>query len=122
MRLENQPQTFPPRQRIRTRREFDAIFVRKQRAFEGPLGMYAAENSLPYCRMGIVMSRRVGTAVRRNRIKRMLRESFRLCQHSLPPGFDLLVVPRPHEPLSLEDYKTLFTALARKVITRGGQT
>jgi ribonuclease P protein component len=120
--VENQPLTFRPKQRIRTRREFDAIFARKQRAFEGPLGMYAAENTLPYCRLGIVMSRRVGTAARRNRIKRMLRESFRLCQHTLPPGFDLLVIPRPHEPLTLDQYKTLFLELARKTIAPGGQT
>lgn len=83
--------------------------------------MYAAENGLGFCRLGIVMSRKVGTAARRNRIKRMLRESFRMCQHGLPAGFDLLVVPKPHEPMALEQYKTLFVELAQKVIRRGSQ-
>ena len=36
----------------------------------------------------------------RNRIRRLIRESFRLLQHDLPRGYDFVVTLRPHEPLA----------------------
>ena len=46
-------------------------------------------------RLGITASRRVGSAVKRNRIKRLVREFFRLNKSSLPPSSDLLFIARP---------------------------
>ena len=65
--------------------------------------------------MGLSVSRRVGTAPRRNRIKRMLRESFRLLQHELPGGYDWIVVVRAHEPLKLTEYQDLLRRLTVKL-------
>ncbi len=45
-------------------------------------------------RVGFAVSKKVGTAVQRNRVKRVLREFFRLHQALLPPGMDLVVVPK----------------------------
>ena len=44
--------------------------------------------------MGLAVTRKLGSAVRRNRIKRVLREFFRLHQHELPPATDVVVVPK----------------------------
>lgn len=48
----------------------------------------------PVRRLGVIASRRVGNAVRRNRAKRLLRELFRLHQEALPPSCDVLLIAR----------------------------
>jgi len=48
----------------------------------------------------------------------MLREAFRLMQHDLPSGYDVLVTVRPHPQLMLADYQRLLSALLQKVHRR----
>lgn len=83
-----------PRQRLRTRAEFDRVFRRGVR-LEGRLFvLIAAPNGTATDRLGLTVNRRVGGAVLRNRVRRLLRESFR----RLPPdgraGFDVVLVAR----------------------------
>jgi len=52
-------------------------------------------NRLERKRLGITTSRRVGTAVKRNRIKRLLREFFRLHKTCLPPSSDIVFIVKP---------------------------
>ena len=72
-------------------------------------------NDLVHPRLGIAIPRRVGAANRRNRIKRLLRESFRLMQHDLPSGDHFVAVVRPHEPLPLAEYQRLLSGLFVKL-------
>ena len=44
----------------------------------------------------MAVTRKIGTAVMRNRVKRVLRECFRLHQALLPPAVDLVIVPKRH--------------------------
>lgn len=97
---------------VRSPREYEAIYAGKTRESRGPLTVYALPNALGHPRLGLSVSRKVGTAVKRNRIRRLIRESFRLMQHDLPCGYDLVVVVRPHEPLMLADYQRLLSAAA----------
>jgi len=46
-------------------------------------------------RVGLSVSRKVGGAVQRNKVKRLLREAFARNEQRLPPGLDLVVVARP---------------------------
>jgi len=93
---------------------FAAVYDAKVKTSRGPLVMYSMPNDLGHLRMGISISRRVGTAPRRNRIKRLLREAFRLHPVGLPRGYDLVIVVRPHEPLALTEYQKLFAQLLEK--------
>ena len=103
--------TFPPSRQLRKGADYEAVFGAKVRESRGPLTVYAKPNDLGHPRMGLSVSRKVGTAVRRNRIRRLLRESFRLLQHDFPRGYDLVVVVRPHEPLMLADYQRLMSGM-----------
>src|SRR4029453_5347448 len=90
--------------------EFAAVYEAKVRESRGPLTVYARTNDLGHPRLGMSGGRKVGTAVRRNRIRRLIRESFRLLQHDLPRGYDWVVVVRPTEPRILAEYQKLLTA------------
>lgn len=103
--------SLPRSHRLSGKPAFDAVFAGRVRESRGPLTVHARPNERAHLRMGLVVSRRVGTAPRRNRIKRLLRESFRLMQHDLPRGYDIAVVVRPHEPLRLPEYQRLLSAL-----------
>jgi ribonuclease P protein component len=91
------------------------VFEARQKQSRGPITLYMRPNELGHLRLGLSVSRTVGTAPRRNRIKRLLREAFRLMQHDLPRGYDLVIVVRPHSPLILAEYQRLLSALAVKL-------
>ncbi|MDR0305703.1 MAG: ribonuclease P protein component [Chitinispirillales bacterium] len=52
-------------------------------------------NDLQHDRLGVIVSRKIGNAVERNRAKRVFRELFRCNIENNPPFFDLLIKPRP---------------------------
>src|ERR671938_349613 len=107
--------TFDKTQRVRSRIEFAHVFEQGIRQARGPLAAVAIPNQLERSRLGLSVPRRVGTAPRRNRIKRLLRESFRLMQHDFPRGYDLIIIVRPHEPMILAEYQRLLSALMVKL-------
>ncbi len=53
------------------------------------------ENGSQSTRVGLTVSRKVGNAVIRNRVKRWLRESIRHCGDTLPSGFDVVIIAHP---------------------------
>ena len=66
-------------------------------------------------RLGLSVSRKIGGAARRSRVKRLLREAFRLNKHRMPAGIDLVAYPRPGcEWRSLHDAEGSLLALCRR--------
>src|SRR6059058_467530 len=120
VQMEPRRHTYPKSHRLGGTLQFAAVFDAKVKGARGPLVVYSLPNNLNHPRLGISISRRVGTAVRRNRIKRLLREAFRIHQHDLPGGYDLVFVVRPHEPLILAEYQKLMTALMLRSHTAWG--
>ena len=95
---------FGRRWRLAGRRRFAAIHAAKVRRESGPLLVYGLPNELNHLRLGLSVGRRVGNAVARQRIKRLLREAFRHHRTEWPTGYDLLVVVRPHRALAPDEY------------------
>lgn len=104
--------TLPRAMRLRGKSTIDTTFKTGKRRTAHPLTVHAlrrADNGPPH--MGISIGTRCGNAVRRNLIKRRLREAFRLMQHDVPIGFDYLVVVKPHPPLEMAAYQQRFRQL-----------
>jgi len=86
--------TLPAQRRLRRKSDFDAAYARGRRLGNGFFGVTAKSNDSDGPRLGLAVSVRVaGGSVERNRIRRTIRESFRLHQHELP-AVDLVVSAR----------------------------
>lgn len=91
-------QGFSASSRLRNSREFSRVWREGRRCHTQHLTVIVCpsvneEQSLP--RLGITVSRKVGNAVCRNRIKRWVREYFRCCSLNLATAVDLSVIAKP---------------------------
>jgi ribonuclease P protein component len=107
--------SFPSSMRLSGKLAFAKTYETGISRTRGPLKLFGSPNGLTFARLGLSVSRRVGSAPRRNRIKRLLREAFRLLPQSRSLGYDLIIVVRPHEPLSLAAYQKLLAELFLKM-------
>ena len=85
---------FPREARLRTRSDFRRVLSRGLRIHTRHIILYALNTTGETCRLGVTVSRKVGNAVVRNRIKRCVREAFRLELQSQDPPFDLVVIAK----------------------------
>ncbi|HEV8067471.1 MAG TPA: ribonuclease P protein component [Planctomycetaceae bacterium] len=107
--------------RIKNSRDFASIYEKRVRAADGNLLIFAAPNAHHHVRFGVSVSRKLGPAVRRAALKRLLREAFRLSQHELPGDLDLILIPQRAnaKTAGVADYQRslvkLATRLARQI-------
>lgn len=87
--------SFPKSLRILRRPEFRRVYEEGRRGSAQVCAIFYLSNGLPRTRLGITTPKAVGSAVVRNRIRRRLREVFRLNQAKLPVGWDIVLNPRP---------------------------
>ena len=92
---------FPRRMRLHLNREFQRVYRQgKRRQGQGFTLIFAPNHSEDTAegacqRLGISVRRKVGSAVRRNRIKRLFREFFRLHQDRFPGASDIVIAVQP---------------------------
>ena len=110
---------LPAWRRLRHQRDFNRVYSTRCRAGDGQLLVYAAVgNEQRGTRFGLSVSRKHGNAVRRGRLKRLLREAFRVQQHDLPSGLDLVLIPRQGADPTLEALKRSLLQLSNKLAAR----
>lgn len=111
---------FGPALRLKQRGDFERVYAGRRRVAAGPLLVFGLPGEGPTSRLGLSVPKRVGNAVRRNRVKRLLRESFRHLRSDLPTPMDLVVNVRPHDPMPLADYQRLLHKACLKLAKRLG--
>ncbi len=88
-------QTFPRELRLLTAKQYSHVFADARRFGNRSFTLLVRLNDQAHPRLGLAIAKKsVKRAVDRNRIKRLLRESFRQKQHQLPP-IDIVAMCRP---------------------------
>ena len=109
---------FTQAQRLKTPEQFQRVYDRKRSASDGLLIVYVCECDSPHPRGGVSVSKKMGGAVVRNRFKRLFREAFRLTQHDLPRGVDIIMIPRPRTEPTTEQLKLSLVKLVKQAAQR----
>lgn len=79
---------------LKKNRDFQEVYRKGRSVADYNLVLYKLENGTDRNRVGISVSKKVGNSVIRHRIKRLIRESYRLQDESFVQGFDLVVIAR----------------------------
>ena len=86
MQSPQRPLRFAADLRLRSKLQFDAVYAGGRRIDDRFFALRVKSNGLAHARIGLAVAvKTAGNAVKRNRLRRLVRESFRLAQHELPP-------------------------------------
>ncbi len=91
----NEPRNgFGPRWRLKRRSDYLRVQSKGRSYPTSHFIVLVKPNGLPHPRLGVTVSRKVGNAVVRNRIKRLIREAFRQAKGEFPKGHDVVVIAK----------------------------
>lgn len=102
---------------IKLNRDFKRLYYKGGCVGSDILVIYYKKNSLKCSRLGITVGKKVGGAVVRNRVKRLIRESYRLMEDSLSQGYDIVIVARS---CSAEASYAVISAVMRRLFKKSG--
>jgi ribonuclease P protein component len=100
-----EPASFSKHNRISQKKDFDYVLKHGKRFKCTAFTLIITYNNHPANRLGIRMSKKIGNAVVRNKIKRRLKEIFRLTQHMLKHHLDIVIIP--HNAIREKSYHEL---------------
>ena len=107
---------FPRLHRIVRGSDYRTVYDAGAKVHSDKFVLFGLENSLGHHRLGITVSRKVGGAVVRNRVKRLFREIFRKSSAELPRHFDFVVNAKPGCGGAVySELREQFIAAARKI-------
>jgi len=86
--------SFPKKERLLKRKDFVNVNQSGRRIKSKNFLIILKKNTFSFSRLGITVSKKIGKAVKRNRIKRLVREFFRLNKSKLPKGYDISIIAR----------------------------
>jgi len=99
---------LPKQNILRKNKQFQSVYRYGKSYANRMMVIYVLSNKDTQRKVGFAAGKRLGNAVVRNRVKRLLRETYRLNQHKLKLGFDLLLVGR--KPMVDVKYKVVSKA------------
>jgi len=85
---------FPRAVHLRSRQDYLRVQKKGRVARGRLLILISMENGLPATRFGLTVSGKLGNAVKRNRLRRRIREIERINRHEIKPGFDIIAIAR----------------------------
>src|SRR5687767_2934568 len=112
---EQRDESFSKEHRLRKSTEFRRVFSRGKRTANRYFVIYSLHNKLSYPRIGIQVKAKIGSAVKRNYIKRMVRETFRKLKSEFRQPVDMILIA---EKDILDVRGPEFEKEFRKVVTR----
>ncbi|TFG37447.1 MAG: ribonuclease P protein component [Syntrophobacterales bacterium] len=87
-------QSFGKNERVRKRKDYLRAYQEGVRISSVNFAVILNNNGTETRRLGVTVTKKVGNAVKRNRIKRLVREFFRLNKDKLPDSHDIIVIAR----------------------------
>ncbi|WP_093319235.1 ribonuclease P protein component [Thorsellia anophelis] len=107
--------SFPRVLRLLAPTQFSLVFQNPSRAGTPEVTILARKNSNTHPRLGLTVAKKqIKRAHERNRVKRIVRESFRLIQHDLPAVDFVVIVKKPAEKLSNDELRVILDKLWRR--------
>lgn len=110
---------YPARFRLRRTADYERVYRSGRQRSSPHFTCHCLANDLGYSRFGITIKASVGSAVRRNRIKRRVRELIRLHREEFPAGWDVILHPKLDVAiLPFAQLEQQFTALLARALAQ----
>ena len=89
--------------RIKKQADFQRLFQKGKRAFSSSLTLLYTP--APVMRMGVSVGKKHGKSVQRNRVKRLVREAFRLNQDKMQGTYSFIIIPKVNKEYSFKVFE-----------------